>query len=563
MLIFAKDQLPIPSFTESADFISNYSTHPDAKQYLRPQIQTLKNKGFKKETDDFDNLYLVHVTNYFPDNGVIIPRGKLTCPEQNPIYKQILDIISILRPTIHFSVGHINSNINNYKFIIVDKFNATDHQIVGGYIEDLFTLGHYKLSKSAFILIDTSKEDLPQKQIEFLKSRGIQFHYYSQNPEEALENALKERNAKILMVPTPSKSEPKFVCKIKGTHTYITSESLAKHFNIKYTSDDVTPSHTIVNIFSYFATQVMTAKPYITYSKTSQEILTYTQCQSYEHLTAQYINAMRDIFATTAQHGIFLRHYGQVMKYLSAGFDRTLSAKDGSLYLSRSMASYDKEIISTLAANFLEDTQAAATAASNEKEQSVSSLSVSAATNPSAASTKKNTTYANEEEEEVACSSAATYLGMSDDSQNSSETNAKTDPSDDDHKPDQDEAKVQLISTETTKANATFVDITTHSTKNIIELLKERNIFFRNQEKYREERKQETNDKEVRLKYTYSISKVNDLDDLENAYTTPIIFIDNKDENRTVDPKIYNDHITDFSLSLSGLVDSSLPQHSF
>ena len=272
---------------------------------------------------------------------------------------------------------------------------------------------------------------------------------------------------------------------------------------------------------------------------------------------------MRDIFATTAQHGIFLRHYGQVMKYLSAGFDRTLSAKDGSLYLSRSMASYDKEIISTLAANFLEDTQAAATAASNEKEQSVSSLSVSAATNPSAASTKKNTTYANEEEEEVACSSAATYLGMSDDSQNSSETNAKTDPSDDDHKPDQDEAKVQLISTETTKANATFVDITTHSTKNIIELLKERNIFFRNQEKYREERKQETNDKEVRLKYTYSISKVNDLDDLENAYTTPIIFIDNKDENRTVDPKIYNDHITDFSLSLSGLVDSSLPQHSF
>lgn len=193
----------------NADMVKNFAQYQAIIEVMSKQLAKVK-QGQQGAKNDVSNLYLCHITAYFPLQGVIIPRYaisnyKVPLPEE---YEAITrPAFSIIRSTVHFSLNSVVQGHSTYKnnlankapFIILDKLKPTQKQIVGGYIEDLFCIGHYKLSEETVVLVPEAKRN-DEQTLADIKSLPptVSINYFNGDAKSAVQEFLAAKGADYL-----------------------------------------------------------------------------------------------------------------------------------------------------------------------------------------------------------------------------------------------------------------------------------------------------------------------------------------------------------------------------
>jgi len=189
--------------------------------------------------EGIDDLYVFHLTKFFPEKGYIFPR--MNTVRQTPAgevkigssaVEMLNSYISLARPTIHFTLNHLveahseyKSEHNQYKnIVVISPFNKAKNEIIGGYIEDLMMFGSYRIPDGSYILIPEGL-NVDTSQI----SDGITVFRYRGPVKDAVISFCNQFNIPIMdksrIVDNPE-VEPIFCAKINGKK--IISDNLAR-----------------------------------------------------------------------------------------------------------------------------------------------------------------------------------------------------------------------------------------------------------------------------------------------------------------------------------------------
>lgn len=251
-------------------FMESFSDTPQIKQLQSTQLAQVKSLATDEQLH-IENLYICHVTSYFPVDGIIRPRysfglSKAQGAEWLNLKPVIESSFSVLRNTIHFSINAIadahkdHSGWDNDNIIIVDHLPTVKDQIVGGYIEDAFCIGAFKLSSQAALLIHESKrEDLNLKsQLKSLPTDIIVI-YYQGEKKQALEQYLKSKNSTLVEV-INDPIEYSFYGTLNNH--YISSQTIMNSINGNFCAHDITPMAQIETMIG--KREVNNKPPYLT-----------------------------------------------------------------------------------------------------------------------------------------------------------------------------------------------------------------------------------------------------------------------------------------------------------
>lgn len=251
------------SAVDSSYYVLNFASIPEAKDLTNSQILKATQKGLE-ELKSIGNLYICHATSFFPENGILYPRGTLSGPlhpQLKEIQEMVRQLFCICRPTIHFSLNSLVSEHqgyeedNQHRFIVIDKLeNAQD--LSGGYIEDLFCIGPYTLSNQATILVPSSCKNEYKEKIQKL-NRKINFYFYKGNEKNGFNTWMKERQISILH-PIEEDCESTNLLGIVGKQHYLSSQFLLQTINKTFCTHDITP---MAQVEKFIRNQVVTIVP--------------------------------------------------------------------------------------------------------------------------------------------------------------------------------------------------------------------------------------------------------------------------------------------------------------
>lgn len=181
----------IHTVEETKLYTQKFESDDQVQSLISTQTSLVEKNNLRLE-QSIKNLYLCHATNFFPNKGMIYPRitSKFNIPSSN--LKMVTEeTFAITRPTVHFSINSIVTEHkkyveeNNHRFIVIDKFENALDKICGGYLEDVFCIGPYRLSHKATILAPESCKTTLQEKIKGM-SKKIKITYYSGSEKEGL-----------------------------------------------------------------------------------------------------------------------------------------------------------------------------------------------------------------------------------------------------------------------------------------------------------------------------------------------------------------------------------------
>ncbi|STX37314.1 hypothetical protein [Legionella feeleii] len=295
-----------------------------------------------KEGMESEKLYICHVTSYFPENGIIYPRATFNLPEMHNLSTEMAAVatraLSIPRPTVHFAINSIaeshtsHSGFSETPFIIIEKLQEGASQIRGGYIEDLFCIGKFRLSSNAILLLHTSYQSNTAIQ-DKIKSipKGIKVIYYAGSPSIALRNFLEsQHSAYLTLAPVKNREEPMFFGTIQNK--MVSSLNIIKQINGVLCTHDVTPMAQIEGCFEGLIPQY----PYL-YPLRSLSI------DESVSLIKRYVSAMRNSFNVDSDTYRFIASYENALIHLIYLFKDPASASSDNL--TGSQWDYYKDLI--------------------------------------------------------------------------------------------------------------------------------------------------------------------------------------------------------------------------
>jgi hypothetical protein len=232
--------------SQCVSFVQNFANFDFIKACTEEQTMFLRQKGHHKLDNSVDKLYLCHVTKFFPKTGVIKPRMILKKAKE-----PVASLLSVVRPTVHFTLNYLvqeteEFNLKDRKFAIIDRYESSQNQMVGGYLEDIFCIGPYKLSKDAAILVPNSlKEDVQlQEEIAKLNGRVKEIIFYDDGTEKALAVAmnafLADKQAPVFQSVVDDDRKPNLLSKLdKGR--FFSSQSFMVSQKKIFCTHDITP----------------------------------------------------------------------------------------------------------------------------------------------------------------------------------------------------------------------------------------------------------------------------------------------------------------------------------
>ena len=241
--------IPIISPKDSCNFTENYSNLKPVQKWM--DEQKLAVTHLKEANLSVDDLYVCHISNFFPRNGILLPRSNYEKSEHMPdeLHSFSKKMFCVMRPTVHFALNSVATGHELFKtdkqFLVIDKFKSSKDQFIAGYAEDIFCLGSYKLSPEAVIIIpDFLKESNGIKsQINELNKK-IQIIYYDTNVINAATNWFKKNKIPFL---TPVSNDPdmaNYYHKI-GKDQFTSSLHLMKITNKRFCTHDISPMRQI------------------------------------------------------------------------------------------------------------------------------------------------------------------------------------------------------------------------------------------------------------------------------------------------------------------------------
>lgn len=296
---------------ESANFTSNCYNFPSVKQEITKQKNQIRETK-RKIDDSITNLYLCHATSYFPDDGVIRPRLNYSIDESSKSPTAIIleKIFSIMRPTLHFTVNSLVESHEDYyeenkqRFIIIERLQDAGRSILGGTLEDVFCIGHYKLSENAVILTPESSKNKAEVQEKIKKLNGrVEIIYYPGSDDQAFKDYSKEKKIK-LMKPCQTDHDTTNYFHYIGDNFYASSESLMKKLKKIFCEHALTPT---AQIEIYINTNTIYHVP---------PFLRSSRFESYkerEDLIKNYVSETKKIYKLNAIQKSFMHVYEEAI----------------------------------------------------------------------------------------------------------------------------------------------------------------------------------------------------------------------------------------------------------
>ncbi len=324
-----------PSMSKS--YTSDYFSILQVKDIYTTQTSNALRLGLQ-ETKDYSNLYLIHSTCYFPENGTIKTRLGYELPDEIAGLKDVIEpIFSILRPTVHFTVNHVVEAHSDYRkkhdnsYIIIEPFNQVADQVVGGYLEDVFSIGTYELTDQATILVPEALQHEPRTKENLANlSNNIKVIFYSGNAAKATNLWLQENHASKITSFIDDPNMPQFIQKI-DSDKYISSKSLMDSLGKNFVSHDLTPTAQIENSI---AGRICTNKPPFI------ELIKQSGYRSACNLIKEYTQATRSVYKLTSSQVEFINLYEESILRALTIFNNSVSFDDLSLNFS-----FDSELI--------------------------------------------------------------------------------------------------------------------------------------------------------------------------------------------------------------------------
>lgn len=315
--------------TKCTYVLGAFEQNENYKKIIHDQYNVIKKQGLSKINEkDLDRLYLCHVTSFFPQEGVIIPRKsyQLSLFEKYKILEEVvIKAFSTLRPTIHFSINSIaeshkeHGGFDKNSFVILDKIQHAKRHIVGGYIEDLFVIGAYQLSSEATILVPKHYKENPliQSKIRTLPE-GVKISYYDKGIQEAVREWLKVNKAPYLETKGIADDPDVAVFVGRLGQKYVESAELMKFLGKKFCGHDITPmSRTEILLQS----SVLMKPPYL-------EVLATLSLEETVRLLGQLKQVMLNVFNLNADQKSFLNAYEQTLIKIVTLFSKSPTLKE-------------------------------------------------------------------------------------------------------------------------------------------------------------------------------------------------------------------------------------------
>ncbi|MCE5316625.1 MAG: hypothetical protein LLG04_04600 [Parachlamydia sp.] len=281
----------------SALCTTNFKNIPLIKQLTAVQSTQM---GSRTLEPAIEGIYACHATSFFPNHGIIHPRMTYEISLPSAKLKSLIEkLFSILRPSVHFTLNSVVSSHKDYpeldkaSYVIIDKLNNAKDQIAGGYAEDIFSIGPYKLSDEAVILApESARDDQETQQKMQTLSKNIQIIYYKGDTQVALTQWLQNQKTNYFYGVMSDPNIPNYFHKL-GNDRFISSQSLMETLQKPFCTHDVTPMAQLENYIGAFS--ISSAAPFLNISKTVvfKTILLYTSAikNSFSINSERFINA--------------------------------------------------------------------------------------------------------------------------------------------------------------------------------------------------------------------------------------------------------------------------------
>lgn len=237
--------IPIISAKDSCNFTENYSKIEAVQNWVNEQKLAVAH--LKEANLSLDDLYVCHISNFFPRNGLLLPRSNYEKSKHMPdeLHSFGKKMFCVMRSTVHFALNSVALDHKDFtankQFLVIDKFKNSKDQFIAGYAEDIFCIGPYKLSKDAVIIIpEFLKESIGIKsQINELNKK-IQIKYCDTNVKNAAKNWFKENEIPFFKPVSSDADMPNYYHKI-GEDQFTSSLHLMKIHNIRFCTHDISP----------------------------------------------------------------------------------------------------------------------------------------------------------------------------------------------------------------------------------------------------------------------------------------------------------------------------------
>ena len=241
--------IPIISPKDSCNFTENYSNLKPVQKWIDEQKLAVTHLKEAKLSDE--DLYVCHISNFFPRNGVLLPRSNYEKSEHMPdeLHSFSKKMLCVMRSTVHFALNSVADDHELFntdkQFLVIDKFKNSKDQFIAGYAEDIFCIGPYKLSSEAVIIIpEFLKESIGIKsQINELNKK-IQIIYNDTNVKNAAINWFQKNKIPFLNPISNDADMPNFYHKI-GKDQFTSSLHLMKITNKRFCTHDISPMRQI------------------------------------------------------------------------------------------------------------------------------------------------------------------------------------------------------------------------------------------------------------------------------------------------------------------------------
>lgn len=306
---------------QSKNYTKNFNEIGTIKDLTLTQNLLAKQKRLSIDNSVKD-LYICHATNFFPEDSIIHPRlgYKINC---NPKLKNIFEkLFSVIRPTVHFSLNSIVSEHSEYKikgnqrFIVIDKLESATNSISGGYIEDIFCIGPYKLSNDATILVPEACKNKKgiQEKIENI-NRNIKVIYYQGIDKDNFVKWIKNHNASYINPIQQDPDIPNLLCQY-GDNRYMNSHSLMKDLKKTYCTHDITPTAQIETYIS---------KTFISEKAPFLQLFEKSNFECIIKNIHDFINSINEVYPLNESQKIFIKGYE---KAVFLGLEMVYKAKN-------------------------------------------------------------------------------------------------------------------------------------------------------------------------------------------------------------------------------------------
>ncbi|NNM44375.1 MAG: hypothetical protein HKM07_08570 [Chlamydiae bacterium] len=294
---------------QTFEYTKGYANTPHVRSLIE-QETAICTKANRKPDSSITNLYLCHATRFLPREGIIHPRMKFNGNTTPGLIPTIERVFSIFRPTVHFSVNSIASAHSAYaqaskpRFIIIDKLTNALDSISGGYLEDMFCIGPYRISNEATILIPESSKMDSELQDKIKKLNGrVEIVYYNGSEQLAFENWIQGKNAHPIKAVQSDPNIPNFVC-LLGNDRYISSQSLMQEIKKTFCTHDTSPTAQIEE--QICTGEIYSIPPFLESVKThSLEVIVRS--------IIEYVDVASKVYELSAKQRRFIRSYEEAI----------------------------------------------------------------------------------------------------------------------------------------------------------------------------------------------------------------------------------------------------------